>query len=147
MLAVRWVTEITWWGRTANQHNLARAQLKASKLNLPRKRKLPSFSRAEGVSPSFCLTLESPFRCAPGKALLSLPGRLTLLLPWGGTRGLLSRSVWVAGVFPACFLFLATIAVGGSGGQRKRWTAEEPAGCEPNSSTASRIWVSYLHLY
>ncbi len=101
---------------------------------------MPSFATAAGVSPSLCPMPESPFGCELLKALPSLPGRLTLLLPGGETSGLLSRSVWVAaGLFPVCFLFLATMVSrgeprrGGEGavGEKEPWGvwAKQPHSC------------------
>lgn len=89
-------------------------------------RVIPSFTVAEGVSPSLCLTPESPFEWELLGDLPSLPGRLALLLPGGETSGLLSRSAWVAGLFPVCFLLLATMI--SNRGRGLRQPSESPSG-------------------
>lgn len=91
---------------------------------------------------------ESPFEWELLNALLSLPGRRTLLLPGGETSGLLSRSVWVAGLFPVCFLFLATMVSRKSRRSAAGSRGEKPEGvCELSSPTVARIWSSDLPLY
>lgn len=71
----------------------------------------PILPSPEGVNPSLWLMPSSPFGRALLTALPSLAARRTLLLLWGETSGLLSRSAWVAGLLPLCFLFLATMVV------------------------------------
>ena len=91
----------------------------------------PSFPTAEGVSPSLCLM--SPLGWEPLKAL---PARLPLLLGGGETSGL--RSAWVVGLFPVCFLVLATMVSPGKshGGENpRRIRKEKTEGCELSSPT------------
>ncbi len=108
---------------------------------------IPSFTNAEGVSPSLCLMPESPFGWELLKALPSLPARLTLLLPRGETSGLLSRSAWVAGLFPVCFLFLATIVPGKDRGLAAGELSKNEGVCELRSPTVAHIRSSDLPFY
>lgn len=116
-------------------------------LNLPRRRVIPSLAAANGVSPSLCLMPESPFECVLLKTLPSLPGRLTLLLPGGETSGLLSRSVWVAGLFPVCFLVLATMISKKRRVKPSGQPLKNPRGVSCAAPTDARIWSSNLPLY
>lgn len=115
--------------------------------NLPSRRVIPSLAAAEGVSPSLCLMPESPFECVLLKALPSLPGRLTLLLPGGETSGLLSRSVWVAGLFPVCFLVLVTMISRERRGKESGESLRNPRGVSCAAPTHARICSSNLPLY
>lgn len=90
---------------------------------------------------------ESPFGRKPLKPFPSLPVRLALLLPGGETNRSLSRSVGGAGVFPDCFLDLATmfsLAVRRFGRRRPGSKAEKG---ELTSPSVARIKRSDLPLY
>lgn len=89
----------------------------------------PSPTAPDEASPTLCLTPGSPLEWEPAEALPSLGGRLAELLPWGDTSGLRSRSVWVAGLFPVCFLLLATMVPGREPGFGSRRAVERSRGC------------------